>query len=185
MSEAIDWRALADTVIGYRNRKGFEPSTWDTAPVRMNCINCEIYELEEALGARAAATPAAWWPVRYECADIVMYSLTLLRDLGATDWEFRRSFHGGARAHASPAELTMPMRKYSRQAFEFWRKANPKELLISLEILVVSVVDLRTRVLVVPGTIETDVHAKIASSANRPAASTRRCRSISSRNPQR
>jgi hypothetical protein len=165
----IDWRALADTVIGYRNRKNFEPSTWDTAPIRLNCINAELFELEEALFVRDTDTKPGDWCVRYELADVVMYALTLLRDLDAQNWAFRQSFHGGARRHATPSELTWPLRKYSRSAFEAWRRGQPKDVAVNLEILIVAVVDLRTRVLGLPGSIEADVYAKIAAAADRPA----------------
>jgi hypothetical protein len=169
MTGPIDWRALADSAVGYRTRKRFEPATWDTAPIRLNCINSEIYELEEALEQRGSSAAHSDWPVRYELADIAAYTLTVLRDLGAENWDFRQSFHGGSRRHATPAEITAPLRKYARAAFEFWRKQQPKELLVSLEILLVAVVDVRTRVLGLPGDLTGDVHAKFAASASRPA----------------
>jgi hypothetical protein len=164
MSAAIDWRALASEVIAYRDSKRFAPSTWDTAPIRMNCINCEIYELEEALAPHSTATIS----VRHELADIVMYALSLLHDLGADNWEFRKSFHGGARVHSTAADLTSPLRNYAKKTFEAWRRRNAKEVAVCLEILIVAAVDLRTRVLGLSGDIADDVRSKIVSSADRP-----------------
>jgi NTP pyrophosphatase (non-canonical NTP hydrolase) len=168
----IDWEKLSKHVIGYRDSKGFAATTWDTAPARLNCLHSEIYELEEAL---ASGTD---WDVRHELADIVMYALTLMHDLSdQPSWSLRTSFHGGASKHGSPAELTSPLRKYARAAFEAWRKGQIKDVLINVEILIVAVVDMRVRVLGLPGDITVDVKSKIQASSDRPRCHNKDARS--------
>lgn len=165
-----DWRALADMAIAYRDSKAFQPTTWETAPIRLACIHSEIRELEDAIDDHGrCATFASNQSVRFELSDIVMYALTVLHDLGHTNWYFRTSFHGGARRYASASELTRPLRKQADEAFCAWRKGSKSDLLISLEILCVVVVDLAVRVLGFSDDMASHVRAKIEHAASRPA----------------
>jgi hypothetical protein len=162
---APDWQRLAAESCHYRDTKGFKPVSMDTAPYRLMNIFCELEELVEEL---ANDHDSAAWRVRFELSDVVRYCLTTLVDLGNTNWTFRGRLHGGSRKHGSPEELTAPMRRHLRAAMEAWRRGRASDVLICLELVIVSACDLRDRVLSLPGSIETDVMASIAKSMARP-----------------
>lgn len=161
----VDWKALAADVISYRDAKGFAVTTWDDLPTRLCCLHSECRELEDALATSFSTAARA---VRHECADIAMYALTILHDLGAPSWDLRQSYHQGASRFGSPAEFVAPLRKHVDDAFRAWRRGDQKDALICIELVLVALVDLKGRVLGHESSVAFDVRAKIAVSKDRP-----------------
>ncbi len=162
---------VAVDIIGYRDSKGFHAATWDTLPIKLGCIYCEIEELSGALEAYSANRQSPYASLRevsLECADVAMYTLTILCDMFDRQWTLRGCYHGGSRALSTPSELTKPLRAETRGAFEHWRKGNRKDVMIHLELLLAALVDLRVRVIGLRSTLAADIRGKIANSANRP-----------------
>ena len=158
-------------VVAYRDSKGFAATTWDTLPVKLACIMCEIEELTEALedySSNRQSLRSGTREVHFEVADVAMYSLSILRDLFDGQWTMRNVYHGGPRALAVPSELTKALRKETRGAFEQWRRGNFKDVMIHLELLIAALIDLRTRVIGLEGTLASDIDRKIEYAANRP-----------------
>lgn len=139
----INPERLAREIIEYSLSNGFEPTTWDTAPVRLRCIEREISEFTEKLeawdGDRSA--PAAK-PARHELADVAIYALLLLAHLGNEQWHFRTGLQERVTCFAAPERIVRPLRKYSDLAFEAWRRGdvrrNRQDVLQALELLVVA-----------------------------------------------
>lgn len=133
---------LARDIVAYSLQNGFEPTTWDTAPVRFRCIEREISELVEKLeawdGDRLAPEARA---ARLELADVAIYSLLLLAHLGNEQWAFRRGLQERITIFAAPERIVRPLRRYSDLAFEAWRRGdvrrNRQDVLQALELLVV------------------------------------------------
>lgn len=162
---------IAPSVIGYRDSKGFAAATWEDLPTKIACIFCEIEELEAALDAYADnrgspyATGRSVWR---ETADVAMYALTILQDVYEGEWTMREVYHGGPRALAAPAELTKPLRREARGAFEHWRKGEKKDVKIRLELLLAALIDMRGRVLGRSVSLAEDIAEKIAFAKDRP-----------------
>lgn len=155
--------SLTADVILYREAKGFTPTTWETLPTRLCCLFAEIEELAEAMDSEAQVD------IRYETADIAMYTLTILHDLYSDKpLTLRERYHSGAPLFSSSHEITAPLRREVRKAFECWRRGDRKEVMICMEILLCALIDVRLRVLGLPTNIGHDVRCKIASSLNRP-----------------
>lgn len=170
-----DWKALAARVIAYRDSKQFAPTMWGDLPTRLSCIHSEVRELEDALsalGEAAAHRSAAYLEqvARHEVADIAMYSLSILHDMGRDSWSFRTSYHGGAARFCSASEMTRPLRRHTDDAFRAWRKGDRKDAMVCIELVLVALMDLRVRVLGWRGDVAIDVLEKIAASADRPPA---------------
>lgn len=166
-----DWKALADECIAYGRVKGFEPTTWHDLPTRLMCMSSECRELEDALSEWSTRRYFRGHPLlapRRECADIVMYGLSIMADLGTPNWNLRGSFHGGASRLSSPSEIVRPVRKCVDNAFRAWRMDSRKDALVCVELAIVAVVDLHRRVLGISAGVESSVREKIASSACRP-----------------
>lgn len=155
------YEAMATKAVEYRDAKGYAATTWDNLPIRLACILSEIEELTEALedGNMSA--------VRMESADVAMYAFSCLRDLYDGQWTMRDRYHGGPRIHAAPSELTKPLRREARGAFEAWRKGQHKDVMIRLELLLCALMDLRFRVLKLVS-LGCDISTKINMSASRP-----------------
>lgn len=166
MSTQKALEAVSLQVIAYRDSKGFHATTWDTLPVKLCCIKCEIDEIEDALDGYS--THYGQREVRFECADIAMYTLSILHDLYEGQWTLRNRYHGGARVYSSSSEATRPLRREARRAFEQWRRGNRKDVMICLELVLCALEDLRTRVIRVTDTLAHDIEWKIENAANRP-----------------
>lgn len=171
MSQKEDLEGVATRVIAYRNSKGFAATTWDTLPVKIACIFCEIEELAGALEAYSTNRISPYslvLDVTRESADVAMYALSILRDLFDGQWTLRDVYHGGPRALSTPSELTKALRLEARGAFEHWRKGERKDVMIRLELLLAALIDLRVRVLGLQRSLARDIEEKIEHAANRP-----------------
>lgn len=166
------WYQLLGEIVRYRRDKGFEPAIWETAGARFACIAAEIWELEEALGLfhvpAASAENYSDQHIRDECAGIAMYVLGMQLDLGLEPGTQRTSLMQRVPRFASPAEITVVLREHWRAAFEAWRKNDPKDTAVSLEILLAAVFHIRDRVLGITGSLVEDCMANLLTGASRP-----------------
>lgn len=171
MNQRKELEDVAVKVIAYRDSKGFVATTWDTLPIKLGCVQCEIEELTGALEAYSVNRQSPYASLRevsLECADVAMYTLSILNDLYDGQWTLRSVYHGGPRALTVPSELTKALRKEARGAFEHWRRGNRKDVMIHLELLLAALADLRVRVIGLRSTLAADIEEKIAASASRP-----------------
>lgn len=161
---------LARDIVGYSIQNGFEPTTWDTAPVRFRCIEREISELVEKMeawdGDRGA--PEAR-PARLELADVAIYALLIMAHFGNEQWAFRRGLQERITVFAPPDRIVRPLRKYSDLAFEAWRRGetNKRDVLQALELLVVACAVLAGKIF--GSSLDLIVNEKLAVLRTRPA----------------
>lgn len=159
----MNYLAIAQQCREYSRSKLFVATTFEDAPIRLCCIHAEISELQRAIEAGELRNQAL------ESADVACYALLMLIDLGCESWEFRERIHGGPKMYRSPAELVAPLRAYVDMAFERWRRDDKRDLMICLELLIAMLVDVRTRCLRLPNSLQQDIQHKLALNAGRAA----------------
>jgi hypothetical protein len=103
-----------------------------------------------------------------EGADIAIYALVVMHDLGGTNWVLRSRMHIGPPIHCEPATMVAPLHDYVNRAYRAWRDEERGDLLTSLELLLAQLVDLRKRCLRVPNSLPEDIAFKLAIDAGRP-----------------
>lgn len=166
MTQPQIWFQLSQAIQRYRESKGFETATWDTAGTRFACVAAEIWEVEEAL--LEADDAESLEHVRMELAGIITYVVGLQMDLGLELGTQRTRIHKKIPHYATPADLTQYLRSHWRAAFEAWRRADRKETAVALEILVCAVKHLRNSVLQLPGDLIADCLKILEDGATRP-----------------
>lgn len=143
---------LTEYAIDYRDSKGFWAASWDTLPHRLCSLYREVGELEEAL--RCIREHEWRRAVRDECADCLIYALTLLHDLFPEQLTARLSYHGGVRIHGTaPETLVKPLRAHLDQVTRDWQRGDRRDAQIALELFVTAVTDLHNRLFVGAGLI--------------------------------
>lgn len=173
-----DWKKLADECVAYSKSKGFEPSVWDTAPIRVACILREVEELTEALeawggqrqkvGMRHVKTVGEpRWNVHEELADVAIYSLLLLAYLETDNWNLRRTLNEPIRMFESADRMVRPLRRYATKAHEYWRTGHRRDFFTSLEFVVLFANELALTV--VGQRIDDLARVRLAEMADRPA----------------
>ena len=166
MMQPDTWFQLSQEIRRYRESKGFETATWDTAGTRFACIAAELWEVEEAL--IEANKTGSTDHVRKELAGVTTYAVGLQMDLELELGTQRTRIHQFIPRFSSPAYLTQFLRKHWRAGFEAWRRGDRKETAVGLEILVCAVNHLRSTVLQIPGDLITDCLQILEEGAQRP-----------------
>jgi hypothetical protein len=136
----INPQKLADSITAYSVAKEFVPTTWDTATTRIACIYKEIDELVEALekwdGDRDALDLIR--AAQFELADVAIYALLVMSHLGNENWHFRVGLQERVPAFATADRVVRPLRKYAGKALDAWRLGQKRDVLQSLEFVVVA-----------------------------------------------
>jgi hypothetical protein len=159
----MSYADIAQHCLAYSRAKGFHPTTMATCAVRLMCISKEISEFRDEI--RKGDIQG----MSLESADIAIYACVIMADLGTKTWITRGRMHLGPAPICSPSEMVDPLRNYVDQAFEAWRRTNTQDVLLALELLLAQLVDIRTRCLRLPNSLEVDMRYKLAWSARRPA----------------
>lgn len=124
-----DYIELAREVIKYRDYNGFSPAHEHNFCAKLMGINAEVVELEREL-----RKPNNFQSVRMETADVANYALATTYDLRGTvtvrHTPVRLSELRG------PAEMCAPIRGYTAQAFEKWRRYNMKDAAMAVELVI-------------------------------------------------
>lgn len=152
----LNFEAISLECEAYSRAKGYLPTTMDNAAIRLKAIDKEISELTEEIRKGCGRG------MSFESADVAIYSVVIMRDLGCTVWDVRQRMHIVPEPFDRPAELTAPLRKYGDLAFEAWQKADRKHVIMSLELLLAQLVDLRVRCLRLPNSLQFDMALKLA-----------------------
>lgn len=158
----MSYLAIAAHCVEASRSRGFTQSSLDTAPYRILAIHSEIIELREAIRSGTQRE------ISLESADLAIYTLVLMFDLGNDNWVLRGRMHGGPRAHCSPAEMVAPLHDYADKAYRAWRRGSKTDVLVSLELLLAMLVDIRKRCLGLTNGLQEDVAHKLALDAARP-----------------
>lgn len=158
----MSFHAIAQQCVEYSRSKQFLPTTMDTAPIRLYCIQREISELRDEI--RVGSTRGQ----SLESADVAIYSLVVMHDLGNTTWTVRSRMHLGPPAMCGADEMVAPLRRYVDQAFEHWRRGEQGDVCVALGLLLAQLVDVRTRCLRLPNVLQADCQYKLAMMQSRP-----------------
>ncbi len=159
----MSFHAIAQQCVDYSRSKSFVPTTMDTAPIRLYCIQREISELRDEIRSGCVRGQSL------ESADVCIYALVVMHDLGNTTWTVRGRMHLGPPAMCSPDEMVAPLRRYVDMAFEHWRVGRQGDVVLSLGLLIAQLVDVRTRCLRLPNMLQADCQYKLAMMQSRPA----------------
>lgn len=133
---------LSQSITEHSRDKEFVPTTFDTLPYRLASLQDEFFELECAIEmSRICETTATSHDpdaVFHEIADVGIYTILMLSDLGETNWTFRRSYGQGTSQWSSSSEITKQLRREWSSVFRAWRKGNRRDVMLGLELLFVS-----------------------------------------------
>jgi hypothetical protein len=157
----LSYAAIAQQLVDASRSRGFAATTWEDFPIRLRGMDREIGELVEAMKAGDVAE------MSLESADVVAYAIILLKDLGNTQWHFRRGVQIKPPVYADPAVMVEPLRAYSDKAYEAWRVDAKVDAFISLELVIAHVADLRTRCLRLPNELHFDLQLAMAKNRGR------------------
>lgn len=157
----MSYAAIAQQCVNYSRSKSFLPTTMDTCAIRLMCMSREISELRDAIAAGDMHAMAM------ESADVACYAVLVMADLGNTSWQVRSKMHLGPPVFCGPDEMVAPLRKYVDKAFEDWRRGKQSYVIVDLELLVAQLVDVRTRCLKLPHSLQHDMQVKLALGAKR------------------
>lgn len=119
--------ALALRVIEIGDANGWRKTTMESLATRLCAMQSEMFEFEEALRCDGES--------RLELADIAIYALRILEDFRPGDWCLRTRVRPIPTRYDNPGNLTYPMRRYARSAFESWRRGNLKDALVCVELV--------------------------------------------------
>jgi hypothetical protein len=155
------YQSLAEQCVAYSREKGFAQTTFDTAPIRLYSMQREISELRDEIKAGNVRGQSL------ESADVAIYAVVVMADLGNTCWTVRSRMHCGPPAICAPDEMVAPLRHYVDLAFEAWRLGNQGDVCLSLGMLIAQVVDVRVRCLRLANGLEEDCSYKLAIMKNR------------------
>ena len=159
----MSFHAIAQQCVEYSRAKGFLPTTMDTAPIRLYCIQREISELRDEIRKGSVQGQSL------ESADVCIYALVMMHDLGNTNWTVRGRMHLGPPAMCGADEMVAPLREYVDCAFEHWRVGRAPDVCLALNMLIAQLVDVRTRCLRLPNVMQADCQYKLAIMQARPA----------------
>ena len=120
------WEELTADIVSMRSTMGFNPVTMDNAGSKTMCLVAELFEVEQALHGSG--------DVAEELADVAMYALAMIHDLGGGVLTLRTA-RQGANPYQPPECFTALARKYAVEAFECWRRGKAKDVVISAEIV--------------------------------------------------
>lgn len=158
----MSYLAIAAHCVESSRARGFLPTTFETADVRLLGMHSEIIELRQAIAEDDQRG------MSLEGADIAIYALVVMHDLGATNWTLRSRMHIGPPIRCEPATMVAPLHDYVNRAYRAWRDERPGDLIVSLELLLAQLVDIRTRCLKLSNSLPTDIAWKLAIDAARP-----------------
>lgn len=154
--------AVAAHCVESSRARGFLPTTFESANIRLNGMHSEIIEL------RLAIEKNDYRGMSLEGADIAIYALVVMHDLGCKNWVLRDRIHGGPPFRCEPATTVAPLHDYVNKAYRAWRDEKLVDLLISLELLLAMLVDIRKRCLQLKNSLQDDIAYKLAIDAGRP-----------------
>jgi hypothetical protein len=152
----MSYLELAEQCVLYSASKEFSRTTWDTAPIRLYCMQREISELRDEIKTGNVRGQSL------ESADVAIYAIVVMADLGNTCWTVRSRMHCGPPAICAPDEMVAPLRHYVDLAFEAWRLGNQGDVCLSLGMLIAQIVDVRVRCLRLTNSLQEDCSYKLA-----------------------
>jgi hypothetical protein len=158
----LNYLAIAAHCVESSRARGFLPTTFETADVRLLGMHSEIIELRRAIEEDDQRG------MSLEGADIAIYALVVMHDLGGTSWVLRSRMQIGPPIHCEPATMVVPLHDYVNRAYRAWRDEHRGDLVVSLELLLSQLVDIRTRCLKLPNSLPNDIAWKLAIDAARP-----------------
>jgi hypothetical protein len=158
----MSYLAIAAHCVEASRGRGFAPTTFETADVRLLGMHSEIIELRKAVEEDDQRA------MSLEGADIAIYALVVMHDLGASNWTLRSRMHIGPPVHCEPATMVAPLHDYVNLAYRAWRDESRGDMLVSIELLLSQLLDLRTRVLRLPNSLPDDIAFKLAIDTGRP-----------------
>jgi hypothetical protein len=79
----MSYHAIAQQIVEYSTAKQFTRTTWDTAPIRLKSIDREISELRDEIRSGNVRGQSL------ESADVAIYCLLIMHDLGNKTWTVR------------------------------------------------------------------------------------------------